>query len=80
VRVEDILEAIGVAPTPPARPEPVGDAAAVLAALRDGSATADELVGATGLSAGCVASALTELELEGLVVLGDGAYRATIAA
>ena len=80
LRVDDILEAIGVTPAPPAWPEPVGDAAVVLAALRDGPATADQLVGATGLPVGRVASALTELELDGLVILGDGAYRATIAA
>jgi DNA processing protein len=48
----------------------------VLAKLRDGPASADELAHATGLNAGTVASALTELELAGCAVAGGGVYRA----
>ena len=48
----------------------------VLARLRDGPAGADELARATGLDAGTLASALTELELAGCAVAGGGVYRA----
>jgi DNA processing protein len=41
-------------------------------------ASADELVGATGLPASEVAAALAELELAGLAAEGDGIYRVTI--
>jgi DNA processing protein len=51
-------------------------AAAVLARLRDGPASADELARATGIDAGTLASALTELELAGCAVAGGGVYRA----
>jgi predicted Rossmann fold nucleotide-binding protein DprA/Smf involved in DNA uptake len=47
----------------------------VLARLRDAAATADELARATGLDAGAVAAALTELELSGLCAGSDGRYR-----
>jgi predicted Rossmann fold nucleotide-binding protein DprA/Smf involved in DNA uptake len=52
------------------------DASAVLARVRDSPGTADAHVRATGLDAGAVATALTELELAGLVAEGEGAYRA----
>jgi DNA processing protein len=78
--VGDVLDAIGVAGPPRTRKEPDGDAGRVLAILRDAPATADELARATGIPAGEVAALLTALELDGLVELGDGAYRATIAA
>jgi len=48
----------------------------VLARLRDSPASADELARATGLDAGALASALTELELAGCAVAGGGVYRA----
>jgi predicted Rossmann fold nucleotide-binding protein DprA/Smf involved in DNA uptake len=48
----------------------------VLAHVRDGPAGGDELVRATALDAGAVATALTELELAGLIVQGEGVYRA----
>ena len=51
-------------------------AAKVLERLRDGPATADELARATGLDAGSLASALTELELAGCAIAGGGVYRA----
>ena len=44
--------------------------------MRAGSAGADELTRATGLSAGELAVVLTELELAGLVNEEDGVYRA----
>ena len=78
--VDDVLEAIGVVAAKPTRREPEGDAGRVLAALRDAPATADEVSRALGLPAAEVAGLLTELELDGLVEPGDGAYRATIAA
>jgi DNA processing protein len=78
--VDDVLEAIGVVVERPAPEEPEGDAARLLAALRDAPATADELVHATGLPAADIASLLVELELAGRVAAGDGLYRVTIAA
>jgi len=51
-------------------------AEAVLARLRDRPASADELARATGLDAGALASALTELELAGCAVAAGGVYRA----
>jgi DNA processing protein len=78
--VDDVLDAIGVVAPKPARAEPEGDAGRVLAILRDAPATADEIARAVGLPAADVAALLTALELDGLVELGDGAYRATIAA
>ena len=44
--------------------------------MRDGPAGVDELVRAIGSEAGTVATALTELELAGLIVQGEGVYRA----
>jgi DNA processing protein len=74
-RVEDVFEALGIAL---AAPEPVklGEAAdAVLAALIDRPAGADELVRATGLDAAAVATALVELELAGSIAEAEGLYR-----
>jgi DNA processing protein len=71
----DVLESFGLEGAMPARPPVGGDAAAVLARLQDAGATADELVGATGLDAGAVAAALTELELAGLCAGSEGRYR-----
>jgi DNA processing protein len=77
--VDDVLEAIGVVAATEVRPSPAGAAGTLLAALRQAPATADELARIAALPAGEVAALLTELELEGLVEPGDGAYRATIA-
>ncbi len=44
--------------------------------IRAGPGGADELARATGLAAGAVAAALTELELAGVVERGGGVYRA----
>ncbi len=76
----DVLEAIGVerVSAAPAIPDVAG-AVAVLGALSDGAATADELVRATELPAGEVAAALVELELAGVVAVEAGVVRSTIA-
>lgn len=77
-RGEDVLEALGVEPSPPDAQRVDGAAGAVLEALR-GAATADELVRLTGLDPGAVAGALVELELAGRVSIDDGEVRSSIA-
>ena len=74
---QDVLEALGLesAALPQSRPLAPG-AEAVLARVRDAAAGADELARATGLDAGTIAAALTELELAGAVTEADGVYRA----
>jgi DNA processing protein len=69
---QDVLETFGLTPPEPAKRAVGGPAARVLAAL---PATADELVRGTGLDAGAVAGALTELELAGLAHEAAGLYR-----
>ena len=72
----DVLEIFGLTGAE-AEPVELGSSAeVVLARLRDGPASADELARATGLDAGTLASALTELELAGCAVAGGGVYRA----
>jgi DNA processing protein len=72
----DVLAAFGLE-APAAGPAEVGgDAALVLERLREGAASADELVRLAGLPAPAVAAALCELELAGLVEAGEGRYRA----
>lgn len=78
--VEDILDVVGVVFEAPPRAEPEGDAGRVLAVLRDAPATVDEIARTLGLSAGETTALLTTLELEGLVEVGEGIYRAAIAA
>jgi DNA processing protein len=70
----DVLRSFGIEDEPPALPALGGAAARVLGAL-DGAIAVDELVRATGLDAAAVAAALTELELAGLALAGDGLYR-----
>jgi DNA processing protein len=73
---DDVLEAIGVARAEPSSPPPLaGPAAAAFAALERGASTADEVAEATGLPAGAIAAALTELELAGLVEVRAGMFR-----
>ena len=73
----DVLEALGIERSPPPAPETLSPGAgAVLAVLADGAAALDELSRATGLASPEVAVALTDLELAGFVVGGDGLYRA----
>jgi DNA processing protein len=72
----DVLEAIGISPPETGEPDlPGGAAAAVLAALEAGAATADEIVRMTGLNPATTAAALTELELSGLASGRAGVYR-----
>lgn len=71
----DVLESFGLAAPAPTEAAVSEGAAAVLARLGDAAAGADELVRATGLDAGAVAAALTELELAGLAAEADGLYR-----
>ena len=67
----DVLEHFGLEPEAPESADP--EAAAILAHL---PATADELARLTRLDSGHLAAALAELELAGLVVEGEGTYRA----
>jgi DNA processing protein len=72
----DVLDVFGLVAAE-SEPAALGSSAeTVLAQLRDGPASADELARATGLNAGALASALTELELAGRAVSGGGVYRA----
>ena len=76
----DVLEAIGLEPRPASGADPADPStAAILEAVAEGAATADELVRATGLPAGDVATALTLLELAGTVAVEEGRVRSTIA-
>ena len=71
----DVLESFGLTAVLPALA--LGEAAAtVLGALAERAARADELVRATGLAAGEVAAALSELELAGVALEEAGVYRA----
>jgi DNA processing protein len=78
-RSDDVLEALGVVPTPSAAPASLGGAASsLLDRLRDGARTADELVRLVAVDPSEASAALIELELAGRVALEDGVYRATI--
>jgi DNA processing protein len=71
----DVLESFGLFATERTEPE-VGPAAGlVLERVREFAAGADELVRSTGLSAGELAAALSELELAGAVLEEAGIYR-----
>ena len=72
----DVLELYGLAPVAAAPVDLSEPADTVLVRLRDGPASADELARATGLEAGALASALTELELAGAAVEAGGVFRA----
>ena len=72
----DVLELFGLSARPAEAVDLTSTADAVLARLRDGPTSADELVHSTGLDAGALASALTELELAGRAVAAGGVYRA----
>jgi DNA processing protein len=72
----DVLEALGLGPVDRGEPEPPGGtAAAVLAAIDAGAATADEVVRLSGIDSAAASAALTELELAGLVHATAGVYR-----
>ena len=76
----DVLELFGLAPataTATATAVELTEVAnRVLRHLRDGPASADELGRRTGLEAGALASALTELELAGVALAAGGVFRA----
>ena len=76
LRSADVLELFGLAASPPEVADLTSTADAVLTRLRDGPTSADELMRSTGLDAGALASALTELELAGRAVAAGGVYRA----
>ena len=79
-RANDVLVCFGLEAQPSVACAAVeGAAAQLLELLRDAPASADELVRRAGLDAGEVARALVELELAGLAVTADGAYRAAVA-
>ena len=73
---QDVLESYGLALPAAAGPALGEAAAAVLERIRERAAGADELTRLTGLPAGELAVALTELELAGAVREEDGVYRA----
>jgi DNA processing protein len=77
--VDDLLSAYGLERVRPAAPRAAleGPGAAVLAALLEQPAAADELVRRTGLAPAPLAAALTQLELAGLAAADAGVYRAT---
>lgn len=75
----DVLEAFGLVVAPPEESPPEGTAAAVLALLRQGAASMDELARAARLPLDEVAATLVRLELSGRVSEEDGVYRSTIA-
>lgn len=73
---QDVLESFGIVAEERAEPQ-LGEAAArVLARIRESTVGADQLARATGLGAGELAAALTELELAGAVTTEEGLYRA----
>ena len=73
---QDVLEVFGIETADAKPPDLSETATAVLVRLRDGPASADELVRTTGLETGTLASALTELELAGVAVDAGGVFRA----
>ncbi|HSP72765.1 MAG TPA: DNA-processing protein DprA [Gaiellaceae bacterium] len=77
-RAADVLEHLWIDPPEAAQPDLSPRAAEVLTALRNGAASADELVRRAALDSGDVAAALVELELAGLVGEDAGAYREVV--
>jgi DNA processing protein len=73
---QDVLESYGLSVAATIAPELSERAARVLGRVREGAVGADTLARTTGLGAGEVAVALTELELAGVVREEDGVYRA----
>ena len=74
----DVLESFGLAPREPQPPDLTPPAEAILARLRDGPQSADELVRALALDAGAATAALAELELHGLLTESSGIFRAAL--
>jgi DNA processing protein len=76
VAAKDVLDVFGIETATVPEPDVSDEARVTLDRVRDGPAGVDELVRATSLDAGTLATALTELELAGLVVQREGIYRA----
>jgi DNA processing protein len=76
VAAKDVLDLFGIDTADTAEPDLSSEGRAALDRVRDAPASIDELVRTTGLDAGALATALTELELAGLVVQREGVYRA----
>jgi DNA processing protein len=76
VAAKDVLDVFGIETASAPEPDLTDEARAALERVRDGPIGVDELVRVTGLEAGTLATALTELELAGLVVQREGVYRA----
>ena len=74
-RSADVLEPLGLDPPLPAAAELGEHASAVLAALSEQPATADQLGRVTGLDAAALGTALTELELAGAANEAEGLWR-----
>jgi DNA processing protein len=73
----DVLEVLGIEqPDQAVAVEVSPEATQLLVLVREGPAGADELAARGALDAGTVSTALTELELAGLVGAADGVYRA----
>jgi DNA processing protein len=78
-KTTDVLEALGIeAPGPSATPSAALTPAAerVLAVVRDAPLGLDEIARSSGIDAGSVAAAVSELELAGLVTDAAGVFRA----
>jgi DNA processing protein len=76
VAAKDVLDLFGIDVSATPDPELSDEGRTALACVRDGPVGVDELARATGIDAGRLATALTELELAGLVVQREGVYRA----
>jgi DNA processing protein len=72
----DMLETLGIEPASPVSRALSEDAGRLLERIRDGPASADELVRSTGLSAGALSVLVSELELAGALHESAGVYRA----
>lgn len=77
-RADDVLASFGLVRSPGNHVEVGAAADAILARLREGAASADELARSTSLPAGELGAALTELELAGAVSEGEGVYRTAL--
>ena len=76
--VDDVLWAFGLERLRPEAAPVEGRGAAVLAALAEQPAGADELARRTGLPTGELAALLTRLELDGRVTVEEGVYRMSV--
>jgi DNA processing protein len=76
--VDDVLWAFGLERRAPEAAPVEGTGAAVLAALAEQPAGADELARRTGLATGELAALLTRLELDGRVTVEEGVYRMSV--